>query len=82
MTTPGTAKWSNGEDWRSRVATGWPGLAASPTCALMAWITANGPPRIAVCSPPSGLLPIDGMAWMYLLMCVFHLAPWLRLAVR
>jgi hypothetical protein len=26
------------------------------------------------------VLPIDGMAWMYLLMSIFHLPPWLKLA--
>jgi hypothetical protein len=26
------------------------------------------------------MLSINGMAWMYLLMSLFHVAPWLRLA--
>jgi hypothetical protein len=26
------------------------------------------------------MLPISGMAWMYLLMCLFHVSPWLKLA--
>jgi hypothetical protein len=25
------------------------------------------------------MLPIDGMPWMYLLMSLFHLTPWLKL---
>ena len=33
-------------------------------------------------APSSGLLPIGGMAWMYLLTSIFHLSPWLKLASR
>lgn len=33
-------------------------------------------------APSSGLLPIGGMAWMYLLMSMFHLSPGLKLASR
>jgi hypothetical protein len=82
MTTPLAAKWSNGRVWRTRDAAGWLGLAASPTFALMACIAANGLPRLTICSPASGMLPIDGMASMYLLMSVFNLSPWLKLAFR
>jgi hypothetical protein len=46
----------------------------------MAWMAANDAPRMAVCSSASGLLPIDGMVWMYLLMSLFHLSSWLKLA--
>jgi hypothetical protein len=74
MTTP------LARDLRNRNAGGWLGLAASPTFALMAWNAASDAPR--VCAPASGMLPIDGMAWMYLLMSVFHLSPWLKLAFR
>jgi hypothetical protein len=55
------------------------GLAASPTFVLMAWILANDAEAM-MCSPAVGVLPIGGMAWMYLLMSLFHLSPWLRLA--
>jgi hypothetical protein len=65
---------------RPRDAAGWIGLAASPTLALMAWIAAAGAPHTAVCS--SAMSPIDSMAWMYLLMSLFHVSPWLRLATR
>ena len=65
---------------RTRGATGWIGLAASPTFALMAWIAATDAPRMTVCSGASDMLPLDGMAWMYLLMSLFHVSPWLKLA--
>ncbi len=55
------------------------GLAASPTFALMAALSAIQTPRMPICSSFPGLLPIDGMTLMYLLMGVFHAAPWLRL---
>jgi len=80
MTTSMTARSNNLPARSARGAAGWIGLAASPTFALMAWIAAGDAPRIAICSPDSGLLPIDGMAWMYLLMSLFHLPPWLKLA--
>jgi hypothetical protein len=32
------------------------------------------------CSSGSSILPIDGMTAMYLLMSLFHLSPWLKLA--
>jgi hypothetical protein len=66
--------------WPGRGAAGWLGLAASPTFAFMAWIAANDAPRVALCSSGSSLLPIDGMTAMYLLMGLFHLSPWLKLA--
>ena len=56
-------------------------LAAAPTFALMAIATGNSPP-MALCAPGAGFLPIDGMTAMYLLMSLFHLPPWLRLAHR
>jgi hypothetical protein len=56
-------------------------LAAAPTFALMAIATGNSP-VIALCAPGAGFLPIDGMTAMYLLMSLFHLPPWLRLARR
>ena len=52
--------------WRVGGAAGWLALAASPTFALMA----SG----------SNILPVDGMTAMYLLMSLFHLSPWLKLA--
>ena len=82
MTMSLATKWSSRPVGRVRTAAGWLGLAAAPTYALMAGIAAHGSPRFAICSMASGMLPIDGMASMYLLMSVFHLAPWLKLAFR
>jgi hypothetical protein len=60
-------------------AAGWLGLAASPTFALMAWVSTYDM-QAMLCSSGPGSLPIGGMAWMYLLMSIFHLSPWLKLA--
>ncbi|HLG87830.1 MAG TPA: hypothetical protein VKZ79_11625 [Alphaproteobacteria bacterium] len=57
----------------------WLCLAAAPTFAIMALVTAvlsGGPPPM-LCSA-HGSSPLCGMAWMYLLMSAFHSAPWLR----
>ncbi len=64
---------------RSDDVIGWLALAASPTFASMAWISANDM-QAGICASPPGTLPISGMAFMYLLMSLFHLSPWLKLA--
>lgn len=57
----------------------WLGLAASPTFVTMALLTGLGnAPMVAFCSGGTGF-PLGGMVPMYLLMGVFHAAPWLRL---
>jgi hypothetical protein len=58
-------------------------LAATPTFAAMAvWSIAGGrEPATMICSA-SPASPLDAMTVMYLLMSVFHIAPWLRLASR
>jgi hypothetical protein len=64
--TPGTA--------------GWLGLAAAPTFAVMALVSAihgNGS-FDAFCSAMHGSSPLTGMAAMYALMSLFHAGPWLR----
>lgn len=58
---------------------GWLGLAAAPTFALMAWISALSASGMTMCSTAPPLLPINDMALMYLLMGFFHLSPWLKL---
>ena len=65
--------------WQSRDATGWLGFAAPPTFAMMAWNSA-GPSQGMICSSVPGQLPITDVAWMYLLMSLFHLSPWLKRA--
>jgi len=53
-------------------------LAAAPTFAMMALLTAFLGDGSALCSIAS-TSPLSGMAPMYLLMSVFHLPPWLKL---
>jgi len=57
----------------------WLSLAAAPTFATMALLTRihGGAPDM-ICAA-MGASPLNGMAPMYLLMSVFHLAPWLKL---
>jgi hypothetical protein len=58
----------------------WLCLAATPTFALMALLTAVlvGGPMDLLCSAGHGS-PLNGMAPMYLLMSAFHSSPWLTL---
>lgn len=62
--------------------TRWLGLAAAPTFALMALIAATDAPPLALCAAGASVLPVDGMTAMYVLMSLFHLPPWLKLAGR
>jgi hypothetical protein len=80
MITPTAAQQRNEGTGRAREAASLIGLAGSPAFAIMAWAAATEAPRIAVCSSASGMPPINGMVWMYLLMSVFHVSPWLKLA--
>ena len=60
--------------------THWLSLAAAPTFALMALLTAvSGSPPQMLCSAAMDGSPFAGMVPMYLLMSVFHCAPWLKL---
>jgi hypothetical protein len=59
----------------------WLCLAAAPTLAIMALLTAfpgGGPPDM-LCAVAQHASPLSGMAAMYWLMSAFHLAPWLKL---
>jgi len=61
----------------------WLGLAAAPSFAIMALVTGligDGPPDL-LCSS-AHMSPVGGMVPMYLLMSVFHLAPWLKFVSR
>ena len=63
-------------------AGGWFALAAAPTFGLMGLIAAHDASSGAICLSTPSLLPVDGMTTMYLLMSLFHLPPWLKLARR
>jgi len=65
-------------------AADWLGLAATPTFAGLALITGllDRSPQDALCAAMPTVVPFDGMTLMYLLMGVFHTAPWLRLVAR
>jgi hypothetical protein len=59
-------------------------LAAAPTFAMMALLTGvlgGGSPDM-ICSAAQDASPLSGMVPMYLLMCAFHSAPWLKLISR
>jgi hypothetical protein len=60
----------------------WLRLAAAPTFAVMAAVTAvlDAKTGVAMCGPTP--TPGSGMVVMYLLMSAFHLGPWLRRAAR
>jgi hypothetical protein len=62
----------------ARATAEWLGLAAAPTFATMALITAALGGAEPLCSAHGSLM--SGMIPMYLLMSAFHAGPWLRLA--
>ncbi len=57
-------------------------LAAAPTFAIMALLTARGGGADMLCAATHNVWPPGGMVSMYVLMSLFHLAPWLRLIAR
>jgi hypothetical protein len=57
----------------------WLHLAAAPAFALMALVTGVSGGEADVLCSAMGASPLAGMVPMYLLMSVFHAAPWLRL---
>ncbi|MDX8481735.1 hypothetical protein RFN28_25215 [Mesorhizobium sp. VK24D] len=57
-------------------------LAAAPTFATMALLTAAYGGEGMMCMSGPGASMLSGMVPMYLLMAAFHLAPWLRLLGR
>jgi hypothetical protein len=64
-----------------RRAAEWLGLAAAPTFAIMALLTAvyGGSVPNMLCSATQAASPLTGMVPMYVLMSAFHSAPWLKL---
>jgi hypothetical protein len=66
----------------ARAAADWLSLAAAPTFAMMALVTAVlGGGAEPLCSAAEHGSLISGMVPMYLMMGAFHSAPWLRLIV-
>jgi hypothetical protein len=57
----------------------WLGLAATPTFAIMAALTAAFSGQADMLCAASHGLSLGGMVPMYLLMSAFHAAAWLRL---
>jgi len=62
-------------------ATDWLGLLAAPTFAIMALLTClrGRGSQDLFCSAAQDASPLTGMVAMYLLMCAFHSAPWLKM---
>ena len=67
--------------WREIGADRWLSLAAAPTFAIMALLSATGGTPDILCGG-AGASPFGGMMAMYLLMTAFHSAPWLRLIAK
>jgi hypothetical protein len=66
-----------------RVARFWLSLAAAPTFAIMALLSAiPGGGALDVFCSAAGASPLGGMIPMYLLMSAFHSPPWLRLIAK
>ncbi|MGD9881604.1 MAG: hypothetical protein AB7F22_35350 [Reyranella sp.] len=61
-------------------AADWLSLAAAPTFAGMALLSAilGGGPLDALCAASPGVSVLTGMVPMYVLMSAFHATPWLR----
>ena len=65
-------------------AADWLSFAAAPSFAAMALLTAlhgGGMPDM-LCASALDASPLGGMTPMYVLMSVFHCAPWLKLIAR
>jgi Bacterial protein of unknown function (DUF899) len=88
--TPRSYELARGRQERPRVpiasdangAADWLSFAAAPIFAVMALLTAVAEPPDMLCSAAHGWLSLSGMMPMYVLMSVFHSAPWLRLILR
>jgi hypothetical protein len=72
--------FASGRGLAARAAADWLCLAATPTFAIMALLTAlgGGQPDI-LCAAVHHGSPFNGMILMYLLMSAFHSTHWLKL---
>jgi hypothetical protein len=66
----------------ARAAADWLSLAAAPTFAVMALMTATDGQPQWLCAAAHLGSPLSGMVLMYLLMSAFHTPPWLRLIAK
>ena len=76
--TPSRQEYEAGPDAASRAAH-FLSLAAAPVFAGLALATSSGGDML--CTMP-GMSALTGMSAMYLLMSLFHLAPWLKRMAR
>jgi hypothetical protein len=81
MTDVAHSDIARGPTWPKAGVASLLSLAATPTFAAMAFLTAvhGGDMPAMLCSAAGGGSPLTGMTAMYLLMSAFHLAPWLKL---
>jgi hypothetical protein len=85
ISRPANLKFPFGSSCRSAAcrAADWLCLAATPTFAIMALVTAlGGSQHDMLCAVMQHASPFGGMVPMYLLMGAFHSAPWLKLMSR
>jgi hypothetical protein len=69
-----------GDSHNATGAVGWLGLAAAPAFAILAlWTALSGTESGMLCMGMPGASPLNGMALMYVLMSIFHAAPWMKL---
>ena len=75
---------SRGDGPAALRAADWLSLGAAPTFAFVAALTGilGGGGHESLCSAVSHTSVLSGMAPMYMLMGVFHVAPWLKLISR
>ncbi|MEK1854676.1 MAG: hypothetical protein AAAC48_23140 [Phyllobacterium sp.] len=80
-TTGGGYAGAPGVNAVSRGVADWLCLAAAPSFAFMALLTAFAGGADMICLAAQDASPFSGMTVMYVLMSVFHSAPWVRLIV-
>lgn len=81
MTTAGSDGTGDAADVRRSIgakAAIWLAFAASPTFAVMAFLSSGGTEEAAMLCDAGHAAPLGGMPLMYLLMSAFHAGPWLK----